>query len=339
MKIQFRQIENFVRNPGSDVPAILVYGPDRGLVKERMRMIARTVVEDYNDPFNVAVLTSARIEEDAACLFDEASALSMMGGRRLVRIEDGSEKIVPAMKEYLKNAANSEACLILVEGGELSPRSSLRGLFEKDKRAAALPCYVEDERDLAGSIRSWLSEQGYRAAPDAVQWLAASLQGDRQRARTEIDKLMLYMGEAREIGIEHARLCCGEAGEASIETLVYAVGGRDTKTALGALSRITAEGIPFVVVLRALQTHFRRLHLVKSRMSGGQSMEEAMSGLQPPIFFKLQPPFKAQASRWPLNTLESILTRLSDIEAQCKKTGAPVDTLCAQTVLGLSRMG
>ena len=87
MKIAFRDIEGFVRQPSPAVRVILVYGPDQGLMRERAKSMAASVVEDLNDPFNVAVLSSDALKEDPARLSDEANAMSMMGGKRLVRVE------------------------------------------------------------------------------------------------------------------------------------------------------------------------------------------------------------------------------------------------------------
>ena len=54
MKIPFRDIESFVAKPNPVVRVILVYGPDQGLMRERAKVMASAVVEDINDPFNVA---------------------------------------------------------------------------------------------------------------------------------------------------------------------------------------------------------------------------------------------------------------------------------------------
>ena len=53
MKLSFKQIESFVKSPDPKARAILVYGPDQGLMKERSRIMAKTVNPDLNDPFNV----------------------------------------------------------------------------------------------------------------------------------------------------------------------------------------------------------------------------------------------------------------------------------------------
>src|SRR6185436_447303 len=100
--------------------------------------------------------------------------------------------------------------------------------------AAAVPCYVEDERDIASLARSMLQEQGYTIAPDALSWLASAITGDRQRARSEIEKLMTYMGKNKQIGAADVQAACGDAGAQSFDNLVYAAAGSKPADALRA---------------------------------------------------------------------------------------------------------
>ena len=337
MKLTFRQIEPFVAKPDPAARVILIYGPDAGLVKERAALIGKTVVADLNDPFNVAVLNPDQIIEDPARLSDEANAISMMGGDRLIRVEDASDKIVTFIKTYLE--APSKHTLVLLIAAELGKNSKLRDLCERSKAAAAVPCYVDDARDLGRIIRQTLQDEGHGIEPEAVQWLAANISGDRAKVRSELEKLSIYKGtEKAPIMVADAMAACGAAGAQSFDDLVYSVGGRNTEAALKAYATLTAEGVPFVAVLRALQNHFRRLHRVKSEVASGAGTEEALKKLQPPLFFKVEDSFKAQLQSWPLVSLDRILTRLLELEAQCKQTAMPVDTLCAQAILGISKM-
>lgn len=338
MKLAFRDIEPFVKNPNPAVRVILIYGPDSGLMKERSKVISKTVVEDLNDPFNVAVLSTEILSEDPARLSDEAGAMSMMGGDRLIRIEGASDKVTTLVKEYLQNP--NDQALVILEAAELSPRSSLRKLCEKEQNAVALPCYVEDERDLSRFIRDTMREAKLQIDQDAVNWLAINISGDRAKVRMEIDKLITYKGaETSAVSIADARAACGEAGAQGLDDLVYNVAGRKPVEAFRAYHLLMEEGVNFVVVLRALQNHFRKLHLTKSRISAGEDAQRALKMLTPPIFFKQEPLFKAQLQTWSLPMLDKILMRLMQLEADCKKTGAPVDTLCAQAILGLSKAG
>ena len=337
MKLTYRQIEPFVAKPDPAARVILIYGPDAGLVKERAALIGKTVVADLNDPFNVAVLTSDQIIEDPARLADEASALSMMGGDRLIRVEDAADKIVTFVKTYLENP--SQYSLVLLIAGELGKNSKLRMLCEGSKNAAALPCYVDDVRDLGRIIRQTLHDGGHTIESEAVQWLAANISGDRAKVRSELEKLSIYKGEEKTpITVADAMAACGAAGAQSFDDLVFNVGGRNTEAALRAYAVLSAEGIPFVAVLRSLQNHFRRLHRVKSEVAGGEETGKAMKDLKPPVFYKVEDAFRAQLNGWSLASLDKILGRLMELEAQCKKTAMPSDTLCAQAILGISKM-
>lgn len=335
MKLSWKEIEPFVKNPSHKARAILIYGPDDGLMRERAATIGRSVVSDLNDPFNVTVLSGDILNDDPARLNDEAKAMSMMGGARLIRIEGANDKLTVLLKDYLADPSTEN--LVILEAGELGPKSSLRMLFEKSPNAAALPCYVDDERAVSGLIKQTLSESGYAIQGDANAWLAQNIAGDRKRARSEIDKLIIYMGDiSKTVTLNDVMAACGEAGDQSLDDLLYAIGAGKTDAALRAYNKLLGEGAAIVTILRTLQNHFRRLHYTKSLMKEGLGADEAMKKLQPPIFFKNADPFKAQLRKWNEDRLLSILSRLSQVEAQTKQTGAPVETLGAQVVLSLS---
>ena len=86
MKISAGASDRFVAKPDPAVVAVLLYGPDRGLVQERAERLAKTVVETLDDPFRVVDLNASVLVSDPARLADEAAAQSLMGGRRVVRV-------------------------------------------------------------------------------------------------------------------------------------------------------------------------------------------------------------------------------------------------------------
>ena len=337
MKLSYRDIEPFVKNPNPVARVILVYGPDQGLMRERAKVMGKTVVEDLNDPFNVIRLSVDSIKEDPARLMDEAHAMSMMGGNRLISIFDAGDSLTTSLKDYLENP--NDQALIILEAGELSPRSSLRKLCESAPNAAAVPCYVEDERDLARSIRESMQAANIRIDNDAVTWLSANISGDRAKVRGELEKIITYKGhEQSAVSLEDVQACCGEAGTQGVDDLVYATAGNAPDKALKTYAQLLDDGVNFIVIVRALQTHFRKLHFTRSKIENGEPVDIAVRGLRPPLFFKQAPLFKSQAQRWSLPKIEMVQGRLMELEAQCKQTGMVPETLCAQAVLGISAM-
>ncbi len=337
MKIQFRQIEQFVKSPDKAARVILIYGPDNGLISERFETIGKTIVKDINDPFNVASLSTSILLEDPARLTDEAKAISMMGGDRLIKIDDGSDKITTILKEYLKDP--SETSLILIKAGELSPRSSLRKLCENEKNAAAIPCYIEDERDVLKFIKDKIQNENLKIDNDAIIWLAANISGDRRKIRSELEKLIIYKGEDKNpISIDDVKNACGSSAIQNFDNLVYNIAGRNSIKALMAYETLISEGVAFIAILRSIQNHFRRIHICKSYVIDGMDIDSAMKKLSPPVFFKQAPMFKSQVNSWSLASLEQIISKLNKLEAQCKKTAMPAQTLCSQAILAISKM-
>ena len=337
MKILPRQIDSFLKKPDPALRAVLVYGPDEGAVRERAAILGKTVVSDLGDPFNVAVLSADILSDDPARLNDEANAISMMGGARLVRVEGAADSLTPLLKAYL--ADPSPLNLLVLEATNLTPRSSLRKLFETAPNAAALPCYAANAGDIQTMIRQGVQGAGYAIDADASGWLAQQLLGDRAMARNEIEKLLIYISDAPEgtrISLQDAQSCCGQGGDKSLDDLVHATAGANPEMALRSFRQLVDEGMAIIVIHRSLQNHFRRLHLTRSMMDAGMGMKEAMDSLNPKVFFKWEDSFRNQIGRWSIGALESVLTRLAQLEADCKQTGTPDEALTAQAILSLS---
>src|SRR6266567_222794 len=98
MKIGTRETGLFLKQPDKQSQAVLLYGPDSGLVRERSRIIASTILGKDADPLNRIELSGAQLKNDPALLMDELNSMSLMGGRRIVILRDPAEKIEPVIK-------------------------------------------------------------------------------------------------------------------------------------------------------------------------------------------------------------------------------------------------
>lgn len=341
MKVAPRQIEAFVGSPDPAARAVLLYGPDPGQVRERADKLAAGVVEDLSDPFRVAELTGEAIRDDPALLADEAAALSFGGGRRVIRLRGASDGGAEAIAGFLE-APRGDA-LIVVEAGDLGPRSALRRLFETSPAAAALPCYGDEGRDLAEFIRGVLSENGLRAQPDAMSYLVERLGGNRQLTRRELEKLVLYAGPGsagdgggREVTLADAVACVGDSAALELDDAAFAAAEGDFAGLDRAMSRLLLEGTSPVALLRAALRHAQRLHLAAGLMTTGSAMETAMQSLRPPVFFKQRRRFAAQLGWWPADRLAEVMERLMQAELDCKQTGRPDTAIAERTLMAMA---
>ncbi len=339
MKIAPKNIEGFIKKPAPETLAILVYGPDEGLIRERLDLLTKNIVADIHDPFNVAEFSAEVLNENPSRLMDEAQSLSMLGGRRVVRVRDASDKITETVKGVL-SALRSGDNLILLEGGELSPRSSLRLLLEGADNGTAIPCYVEDARDIGRVIGDALRAAGYTIPTDAVTYMAENVTGDRAVARSEVEKLVTYMGEGKKvISLDDVIACVGNSAALSLDDLAKNVASGNFAEADRILEHVLSEGLPAVTVLRNLQNHFLRLHITKARLQKGEDLEDALKKLRPAVFFKIKPAFISQLTGWSMGQMEQALALLVSAEAKCKQTASDPHTLCSRAVLSLSQIG
>nr|WP_211114008.1 DNA polymerase III subunit delta [Azospirillum picis] len=324
-----------MRSPDPTVRAVLLYGPDSGLVRDRAVQLGKTVVPDLSDPFRVAEFLGRAIADDPARLVDEAAALSFTGGRRLIRVRDAEDNAAGAFAAFLDGLPPGDS-LVVAESGDLGARSKLRLLFEGAAGAVAIPCYVEEEASLGRVIADILHGHGLAADPDALSFLAANLVGDRMVARGEVEKLALYMGQEKRVRLEDAEACIGDSAALSMDEPVWAAAEGDFATLDRSLARLFAEGTSPVPILRGAQRHFQRLQLLCVQVAAGKTAEAAVESLRPPVFFKLKTRLVKQARRWSPGQVRQALERLVDAEADCKRTNMPDETLCARVLFQLA---
>lgn len=334
MKIPAAQIEGFLANPDPAIGAVLVYGPDNGLARERAGRLARVILGAEADPFRFAELSATILRDDPARLADEAAALSFTGGRRVVRLGEATDGVADAVEAML--AGSAIEALVIIEAGDLGPRSSLRRVCEGAANAAALPCYADEGGGLEAVIRESLAQRDLRATPDAMAFLAANLGADRMITRNELDKLALYTLDSGEVTLDDAVACVGDNSAMTLEDLAFAAAGGDPSGLVRALERTFQEGTAPVAALRAAMRHLQRLHLAAGLVASGRSTDDTLKGLKPPVFFKREAGFCAQLRLWSPKALAAALAMLTEAEVQCKTTGMPDASIASQALMRLA---
>lgn len=335
MKLTARQIDGFLKAPSADV--VLLYGPDGGLVRERAERLTKLIAGDAGDPFRVVELAASALRDDPARLSDEANALSLTGGRRVVRLREAGDSHATVIQGLLDGP--SPAGFVVVEAGDLGPRSGLRLLFEGAKTGAALPCYRDEGSSLGGLIDSVLAAAKLSATPEARAFLLDSLGSDRGVSRSELDKLVLYMaGHGPQVTIDDASACVGDSTATSLDDVAFALGDGELGALDRAIDRCLQDGANPVGVLRSAARHLLRLHQVSAAVAGGGDLERLARSLRPPVHFRLIERFQRQVRRWRGAELAAGIDRLLEAELACKRTGAPDEALMRRACLEVARL-
>lgn len=337
MKIQASRIDRFVANPGDNVRAVLVYGPDAGLVRERSDLLMRSAVADLSDPFLVSELNADAVVKDPALLADEAAAMALTGGRRAVRVRDCTDSVAEAAKSMLVGPASDS--IVVLQAGELGPRSKLRQLFEGHDQTAAIPCYADDIRDLDRVVAETLAAENLAVSPEASAFLVANLGSDRALTRSELQKLALYAQGAERVELDDAIAVVGDSAALSLDDLCFAALDGDMTGVDRALSRSLQEGQSEVAILRAISRHLMRLQITVARVNRGEAPDRAVKALRPPVFFKRETQFKRQMQAWPAARIDRAIDLVLQAEISCKSTGIPAGAVCGRTLLQIAALG
>lgn len=335
MKLKPAQIEPFLQRPDAGVATVLLFGPDAGLVAERARRLAEAVVEDLSDPFRVSELSTDELRAAPGRLVEEAQALCLLGGRRLVRVRDADDGMAPAVRQLL--ALSDQAGFVVLEAGELAAGSSLRRLIEAAKSAVALPCYRDEGAGLATAVNAMLAERGLVLAPDALAYLLEHLGGDRAVTRAEIDKLALYVADrpGGRVALEDVAAIVGDSAALSLDDVVHAAVLGDVAKLDRCLERLLAEGQAPVRILRAAAGFLMRLLRLHAEVAGGTAIEAAIRAAKPPVHFRLVPVLSNALRRWSGDGIVRGLALLQDAEIRCKSSAMPEALVCRAALLRL----
>src|SRR5208282_2023344 len=265
--IKAADVDGFIARPDPARPVVLVYGPDAGLVSERVNALIKSSVDDVNDPFALARLEAEDLTAEPSRLVEEAQTIPLFGGRRAVWVKAGSRNIAPAVEALL--ALRAIECRVVIEAGDLRRNAPLRSLCEKAKNAAALPCYADNERDRERLIDSEMREAGLKLTPDARAMLIPLLGGDRQASRNEIAKLALYARGRERVGVDDVAAVVSDASALALDDIVDAAfAGRpaDLETRL---AKARTAGSSAGSMLFAAQRHVAQLHKWRTAIEQG----------------------------------------------------------------------
>jgi DNA polymerase III subunit delta len=337
VKIAPAQLAGFLKHPPETIAAVLLFGPDEGLVRERGEALTRAVLGGGgDDPFRLALLTGDTLRQDPARLADEADALSLMGGRRVVRLTDAGDAVAKSLQFVLERKQGGG--LIVIEAGDLAKSSSLRKLTEAAPNAAAIGCYADGPREIGQLIRDTLAREKISIAEDAVEYLVGNLGEDRGVTRQELEKLCLFAGAGGTIDLPGAIASVGDSSALDLDTVVYDALDGHAAAVEAALTRLFLEGQSAVAILRAAQRHAQRLHLAAARVAGGEAADGVARSQRPPIYFKLVDRFRGQIGAWPPERSQRLLKLLLQAEIECKTTGYPEETICRHILTLIGRL-
>ena len=295
-----------------DIRLFFIFGQDESAVTDiAMQMSAQLTGSERID------IESDRIRNDPALLVDEASALSLFGDKRHLRLHFRREEGLAAVENLL--SLEGDANPVIATAGNLAKTSKLRKLAESHPRALAHICYLPEESDAAAAVMAHAATMGLKIDRALAARIARYTGQDRKLAQAEIEKLALYYDASPQrpatVDVAVFEALSAETGEENINGLVHQIMGGDLRGTGRELVAAREMGVDAIRVIRALQRRVNMLAAMRAKVDNGANPGAVVKATRG-IFWKDADSYAQQLSRWPAVRLAGLLRHLLDVESK-----------------------
>lgn len=332
--LKAHEVERFVRRPDLEAGAILVYGPDAGLVRETAQRLVRAYAGGDDGGTGLVTLDGGDLDADPGRLLVEAGTASLFGDRRIVRVRDARKSLTTPLGALLDDPAGA---IVIVEAGNLAPRDPLRALVEASRHARALPCYADTDETLLRLIGETLAAEGIRAEADVAATLRDQLGNDREVTRRELEKLVLYADQNRILTRADVLALCADNAALVLDDIADAVGtGRPAELDV-ALGRALGAAVNPQQLLASTTAHFAQLRRWRTAVDDGSAPGTVLDAARPRPHFSRRSALEQQLRLWSDTALAEAGARLLQAVADTRRNYAMAETLTRRTLLALAQ--
>ena len=332
--IKAYDVDKFIARPDPATPIVLVFGPDAGLVRERVDALVRASVDDPNDPFAFVRIEGEDLSANPSRLVEEAHTVPLFGGRRAVLVKAGARNIAGAVETVI--AAPSNECRIIIEAGDLRKTAPLRTLCEKAKVAAVLPCYADGARDLERLIDEEMRASNLSINAEARSALLALVGGDRLASRNEIRKLALYCKGQKSVELADVMAVVADASALGFDGVIDAAFAGDPRQVETEFGKARTSGSTPAAIVSAAIRQVANLHKMKLAIEGGDSIEFAMKRGAPPVHFTREKLVGEALRAWAPARLLRAMEQLAEASLDMRRNAALAEAIAQRTLLSIA---
>lgn len=333
MKATKATIGRAVDQPNADVRFYLFHGPDEG----QSRALARRLLEALGATRQI--VTSGALKSDPAILVDEASAMSLFGGKRLIWVEPATKDVEEGVVALLE-APTTESPVVAI-AGSLSKSSPLLKLAESSRLAWAYACYAPEGQDAERMISDVGRRFGLKIGSTVAARLADSCGNDQAIVAQELQKLALYLDASPEAPkeLDHQAIDAvgADSGEGDFQRLADLALDGDLSELSRELVRLPASGSEAIPVIRSLQRRLLMLAPLRARVERGEHIHAVLTSAGKPFFFKEKAKLQRMLSTWSAEGLATVAERAGRLERTLMFSKVPDREALGEELLAIAR--
>jgi DNA polymerase III subunit delta len=321
-----------VDQPDPRIRLYLFHGPDEAQSRALGMRLAETLGAER------FILAGGTLKSDPAALTDEAGAIGLFGGKRLIWVEPAGDEIAAAAAALLE-APSIESPTVAIAGA-LRKTSALLKLAESSPLATAFAAYAPEGAEAERMVIDLGRRFGLKIGPPVARRVADAGENDQAIVSQELQKIALYVGASPESPKELDHEAVDAVGAAVAE----GDGSRLVDLALsGDLNALAKElasmpgGVEAIPVVRALQRRLLMLAPARARVERGESMEAVMTSFGRALFWKDKPLVARMLSLWDAGGLATAAGRASRLEHDLLFSPVPTQEALGEELVALAR--
>ncbi len=263
----------------------------------------------------IVEITGQELKRDPARLTDEVRSTSLFGDTRIIRVTMSGDEAIDAIAGLIADTVPGWPVLVVATGASDKSRVA-KMLADRDDALVAV-FYPPDARAVADVVRTSGDALGVQFNAGLAQTVALAAGLDTRIARSELEKLALYLDASPESPKTATAQDLAAIGAVTIEDgmapLVNAALGGSTDRLKREMARLACGDINPVGLLLAVERRAVQLAQLATRLGPGGNVnafleQEAQAKR---IFFKDKPDLVTQLQKWRGARLERLLTRLA----------------------------
>lgn len=296
-------------------PVYIVSGDEPLLAQEACDQIRATA---RKQGFSERELHHVEAGFDWEQLLTSANSLSLFAERKILelRIDNGKpgDKGGKALITYCENPA--EDTLLLIVTPKLDGSAQRSKWFKAVEKVGD---FVQIWPIVGPQLPRWIDQRiqqaGMRASREAIDLLAARIEGNLLAAAQEVEKLKLLASDG-EITADMIAGSVADSARYDVFTLTDKALHGDARAAIKTLHGLKGEGTDATVVLWALAREIRTLNQMANALQQGQAFDRAAKANG--VWDKRKPLVNGALRRLKLNQLNMLLRKANGIDKAIK---------------------
>lgn len=262
-----RRIDDDI-NTGQFKKVYLLYGQEDYLKKQYRDKLIRALVND-GDTMNFAKFDNDSI--NIGQMIDLAETMPFFADHRVLLISDSGwgKKTPEEMANYLDLASLPEATIFIFVETEVDKRSKLFKVAKELSRDIEMN--KPDERTLALWVGNKLKAYGKQMKKEAWSEFLNRTSESMYNMDSELEKLVSYVGDRKQIELEDVKLVCTQQVEAKIFDLINAMAAKDLKSTMDLYNDMLSAKEPPMRILYMIVRQFRQMKTIKELASHGEN--------------------------------------------------------------------